>query len=153
MLQCVAVCCSVLQCVAVCWSMLQCVAVYCSVLQYVQFRDTPGAAIFSPRVILHNHLSVAVCCSVLQCVAVCSILIHSQCRCKFTSRSVLQHVTLCCSVFNSEILYCRRICSSSMSLSKLSVAECCRVLQSVAEFCSVLQSVAEYCSVLKGVIE
>jgi len=33
MLQCVAVCCSVLQCVAVCCSVLQCVAVCCSVLQ------------------------------------------------------------------------------------------------------------------------
>jgi len=36
-LQCVAVCCSVLQCVdvAVCCSVLMCVAVYCSVLQCV----------------------------------------------------------------------------------------------------------------------
>jgi len=64
-LQCVAVCCSVLQCVGaqkraivwrenmpsffgVCCSVLQCVAVCCSVLQ-----------------------CVAVCCSVLKCVAVC----------------------------------------------------------------------------------
>jgi len=45
LLQCVAVCCSVLQCVAVCCSVLQCVAVCCSVLQCV--------AVF------------AVCCSVL----------------------------------------------------------------------------------------
>ena len=35
MLQCVAVCCSVLQCVAVCCSVLQCDAVCCSVLQCV----------------------------------------------------------------------------------------------------------------------
>ena len=35
MLQCVAVCYSVLQCVAVCCSVLQCVAVCCSVLQCV----------------------------------------------------------------------------------------------------------------------
>ena len=48
MLQCVAVCCSVLQCVAVCCSVLQCVAVCYSALQ-----------------------CVAVCCSMLQCVAVC----------------------------------------------------------------------------------
>ena len=67
MLQCVAVCCSVLQCVVgmwneisatwelhyegenvVCCSVVQCGAVSCSVLQ-----------------------SVAVCCRVLQCVAVC----------------------------------------------------------------------------------
>ena len=45
MLQCVAVCCSVLQCVAVCRSVWQCVAVCCSVLQ-----------------------CVAVCRSVLQCL-------------------------------------------------------------------------------------
>ena len=30
MLQCVAVCCSVLQCVSVCLGVLQCVAMYCS---------------------------------------------------------------------------------------------------------------------------
>ena len=47
MLQCVAVCCSVLRCAAVCRSVLQCVAVCCSVLQ-----------------------CVAACCSVLQCVEV-----------------------------------------------------------------------------------
>ena len=35
MLQCVAVCCSVLQCAAVCCSVLQCVAVCCSVFQCV----------------------------------------------------------------------------------------------------------------------
>jgi len=46
-LQCVAMCCSVLQCVAMCCSVLQCIAVCCSVLQ-----------------------CVAVCCSVLQCIAV-----------------------------------------------------------------------------------
>jgi len=61
-LQCVAVCCSVLQCAAVSAvrfskpfatrdSMKQCIVVYCSVLQYV-----------------------AVCRSVLQCVAVCYTL-------------------------------------------------------------------------------
>ena len=38
-LQCVAVCCSVLQCVAVCYSVLQCVAVCCSVLPCVAARS------------------------------------------------------------------------------------------------------------------
>jgi len=32
---CCTVCCSVLQCIAVCCSVLQCVAVCCSVLQYL----------------------------------------------------------------------------------------------------------------------
>jgi len=51
-LQCVAVCCSVLQCVAVCLvSMVESLqGACCSVLQFV-----------------------AVCCSVLQCVAVCLV--------------------------------------------------------------------------------
>ena len=50
--ECVAVCCSVLQCVAVCCGVLWCVAVCCSVLR-----------------------CGVVCCSVLQCVAVwCSVL-------------------------------------------------------------------------------
>ena len=49
MLQCVAVCCSVLQCVAVC----------CSVV----------LAMFDARM-------PQVCCSVLQCVAVCRMLQH-----------------------------------------------------------------------------
>ena len=42
MLQCVAVCCSVLQCVAVCCSILQCVAVRCSVLQYIAECSSPN---------------------------------------------------------------------------------------------------------------
>ena len=58
MLQCVAVCCSVLQCVVVCCSVLQCVAVCCSVLQ-----------------------RVAVCCSVLQCVAVCCSVLQCAAAC------------------------------------------------------------------------
>ena len=49
MLQCVAVCCSVLQRVAVCCGVLQCAAVCCSV---------------------HDVSCGEVCCSVLQCVAV-----------------------------------------------------------------------------------
>ena len=54
MLQCVAVCSSVLQCDAVCCSVLQCVAVCCSVLQ-----------------------CVAVCCSVLLRFAPCKIKIYA----------------------------------------------------------------------------
>ena len=61
MLQCVAVCCSVLQRVAVCCSVLQCVAVCCSMLQCVAARCSVLQC-------------VAVCRSVLQCVAVSFIL-------------------------------------------------------------------------------
>jgi len=76
-LQCIAVCCSVLQCgpivlislretcngkafgVAVCCSVLQCVAVCCNGL--ISLKETCFGKAFS----------VAVCCSVLQCAAVC----------------------------------------------------------------------------------
>ena len=83
MLQCVAVCCSVLQCVAkvmtcmeffhvyiraVCCSVLQCVAVCCSVLKCVAVcckgNDTHGVSSY-----IHTHCvlqCVAGCCSVLK---------------------------------------------------------------------------------------
>jgi len=71
-LQCVAVCCTVLQCVAVCRAPrkdeqdeVQCVAVCCSVLQYVAHLRKMSKMRCS---VLQ---CVAVCCSVLQCVAVC----------------------------------------------------------------------------------
>ena len=52
MLQCVAVCCSVLQCVAVCDSVVQCVVVCCSVLQFV-----------------------VLCCTVLQYITPCLVFL------------------------------------------------------------------------------
>ena len=89
MLQCVAVCCSVLQCYVTCIisscaqflihapyiffvnCMLQYVAVYCSVSHFA-------------AVCYGGLRCVAVCCSALQCVALCY--------------SVLQCVATCCSV-------------------------------------------------------
>jgi len=98
MLQCVAVCCSVLQCaslliflhtlfhISLCYyrppttspsitrtSLWQCVAVCCCVLQ-----------------------CVVVCCSVLQCVAVCCSVL----QCVAVCHSVLQCVAVCCSVLH-----------------------------------------------------
>ena len=74
MLQCVAVCCSVLLCVAVCCSVLQCVAVCCSVLQ-----------------------CVAVCCSVLQCVAVCcSVLLRVAVCCIVLHTSLIRLLVFVC---------------------------------------------------------
>jgi len=74
-LQCVAVCYSVLQRVAACCSVLQCVAVCCSVLQ-----------------------RVAACCSVFQCVAVCSVL-----QCVAGCCIVLQCVAVRCSALQYGI--------------------------------------------------
>jgi len=69
-LQCVAVCCSLLQCVAVCCSVSQCVAVRCSVVQ-----------------------CVAVCCCVLQCVAACCSVL--QCNAVCCSLSRMWTLTTC----------------------------------------------------------
>ena len=70
-MQCVAVCCSVLQCVVIATllahlvehhkKVLQCVAVYCSVLQCIAVCCSERSRVLQ---------CVAVCCSVLQCVAV-----------------------------------------------------------------------------------
>jgi len=84
--KCLAVCCSVLQCVAVCCGVLQCVAVYCGVLQ-----------------------RVAVCCSVLQRVAggnnrgvrLCA---HSP---VVPACNTLQHTTLRTLVLHNVALPCR----------------------------------------------
>ena len=83
MLQCVAVCCSVLH-----WvlrqqvGVLQCVAVCCSVLHRV-LRQQVGVL-----------KCIAVCCSLLQCVAVCCSVF----QCVAVCCSVLQCVAVCCSV-------------------------------------------------------
>ena len=68
MLQCAAVCCSVLQCVAVCCSVLQCAAVCCHILQ-----------------------CVAVCCSVLQCVAV-FVTLHFLTRVAYSAPTNYAHL-------------------------------------------------------------
>ena len=67
MLQCVAVCCSVLQRVAVCCSVLQRVAVSCSELQCVAVC----CSVSIPRPVISFMARPSACCSVLQYVAVC----------------------------------------------------------------------------------
>ena len=84
-LQCVAVCCSMLQYVLVCCSLLQCViapkevyetcvAVCCGLLQYVKvyfstLQRSSGLALVQNEVC---QLFDAACSNVLHCVAVCS---------------------------------------------------------------------------------
>ena len=87
MLQCVAVCCSVLQCVAVCCSVMQCVAPCCSALQYVAVR----CRMLQFVAVRCNALQcAATCCNVLQCVAICC--------------HVLQCGAVCCSVLRMHYL-------------------------------------------------
>ena len=78
MLQCVAVCCSVVQCVAVCCSVLQCVAVCCSVLQCVAVRRMRKETMRRNQLAHIVLQCVAVCCSALQCVAVCFSVLQSR---------------------------------------------------------------------------
>jgi len=73
-LQCVAVCCSVLQRVAVCRSVPWCVAVCCSVLQCVAVYCSVSQCVAECCSELHF---VIVCGSVLQCVAVCHIVLNT----------------------------------------------------------------------------
>jgi len=95
-LQCVAVCCSVLQCVvhihslytrvreprvlqcvAVCWSVLQCVAVCCSVLQCVEPPQSPRGEPRAARQPFYIH---------------CNTLQHT-CNTHATHCNTLQHTT------------------------------------------------------------
>jgi len=103
-LQCVAVCCSVLCCVAAVhiphpmsidphgmWSVLQCVAVCRAVLQQYTFHI--------PCQLIHMECAVccSVCCSVLCCVAAVHIP-HPMSINPHGMWSVLQCVAVCCSV-------------------------------------------------------
>ena len=56
MLQCVAVCCSVLQCVGVCCSALECVAVRCSVLQCVEIIYATNEALHLEHRVINNYV-------------------------------------------------------------------------------------------------
>ena len=104
MLQCVAVCCSVLQCVAACCSVLQCVAVCCSVLQCVAVR-----------------------CSMLQCVAVCcSVSQYVTPRipaCPWNLHDSLCICTLCCSVLQlcSSVLQYAALCGYAYILQHTTI--------------------------------
>jgi len=81
------VCCSVLQCVAVCGSVMQCFTVCCNVLQSVAVCGSVLQC-------------VTVCCSVLQRVAVCCSLLQYvvSCVCVTVCCSVLQCIVICCGV-------------------------------------------------------
>jgi len=102
----------VLQCVAVCCSVLQCVAVCCSVLQ---------------RVHSYNHIfSINGVIGVLQCAAVCcsevigTFTILQSIVWQTINRHVLCGVRLSCAV-----LCCAVLCCASISYLVLSMRMCC----------------------------
>jgi len=76
MLQCVAVCCSVLQCAAVCCSMLKCVAVCCSVLQWVNYSNMSPCMGFISICCFDKHARThwCACHDPFICAHVCAFL-------------------------------------------------------------------------------
>ena len=85
MLQCVAVCCSVLQCVAVCCSVLQCVAVCCAFAQETCVLGEPRRALEKVEddvaYCMPWSLGDTLCCSVLQRVAICCSVVQFVAMC------------------------------------------------------------------------
>jgi len=79
-MQCGAMCCSVVQCVVLSCTVLQCGAVCCSVVQ-----------------------CGAVCCGELQCVCV---LFPRTLYLRWRRNPVLQHVAACCSELQCSVVWC-----------------------------------------------
>ena len=135
-----------------CCSVLQCVAVCCSVLQSDEY------AVHHHVQLLGQRLCVAVCCSVSQFVAVCCSQLNMLFIIMFsfmTNVCVLQCVAVCCSVLQSvEYAVHHHV---QLHSQRVYVAVCCSVLQQVlqsaempsftfmANVC-VLQCVAKCCS-------
>jgi len=151
-LQRAAVCCSVLQCATVCCSVLQCVAACCSVLQHV-------AVLLNAVCILLSANGKKVSIPGVEHDAVCcSALLCVTVRCsallRVTARcSVLQRVAVRCSVLQRVAVCCSVFmrCAYAVFCSVFQcVAVCCSLLQFVAVGCSLLQCGAVWCSVLQS---
>jgi len=140
------------QCVAVCCSVLQCVAVA---------TEVPEDAAFLAPLLL--HVPGKVCCSVLQCVAVCCSVLQWQLRYpktrhlwrRFYSTCLVKCVAVCCSVLQC-VAVATEVPEDAAYLAPLlstclvqCVAVCCIALQCVAVRCSVLHRTAVCCSALQ----
>jgi len=125
MLQCVALCCSVLQCVAA------------DVCESHPVHAPVTLLSVTPHVIATTGVlqCVAVCCSVLQCVAVCCSMLQY----------AAQRVAVCCSVLQRDVV------STPLSVT-FRILAARSALQCVAMLCSVLQLVEMCCSIAKHCI-
>jgi len=115
------------------WCVWHCVVVRCSVLHVsVLLWDAESDSTFKTVVVFYGML-----------------------------QSVLQHFTMCCSVFPPpmtdsafgnccRVLPCVTVCCRVLQCAAVCVAVCCSVLQCVAVCCSVLQCVAACCSKIQG---
>jgi len=143
----------VLQCIAVCRSVLQLIFLYIyaevqlihSVLEYVEVccRVLQCVAVDVPLFLCkgaNDWLCVAVRWSMLQCVVLCCI------ECSIIHMSRRNWLTPCCSVLqcvaiNVPLYVCRG------ATHRLDVQVCCCVWQFVAVWCSVFQCASAFCSV------
>ena len=148
-----------LHCVTVFVTVLQCVAVCCSVLwqrnivHYVAISTIWSLSCRHFLVVNCVLQRVTACCIVLHCVAVCCSVLQRVAACC----SVLYHVALCCSVYR---VYLVVDCAMGRSSSDLLLSEraynitqeeaavCCSVLLRDTAYCSVLQCVAICCIIL-----
>jgi len=128
------------QYIAVCGSVLQCGAVCCSVLQSVadMLSDVVGQALHFICVTWLIHVwdigilqYVTACCSALQRVAVCCSVLQCVADMPFDVVGQALH--------SIRVTWLIHVCDIS---TRQYVATCRSVLQCVATFCSVLQSVA-----------
>jgi len=93
-LQCVAVCCSVLPCVVVCCRVLQCVAVCCC----ATFWRNTDAYVWRRQSFIRVTRLIHVCGMTYPCVVECVAVCWSVLQCVAVCCSVLQCVAVCCSV-------------------------------------------------------
>jgi len=155
---------------------LQCVAVCCSVLDVcvcVQRGNGKDHRVCLCLCCADMYVSqyVAVCCSMLQCVAVCcvhvlglkrveerlsslSVLMLRRCECVAVCCSMLQYVAVCCmyvygfkedmgKIIESVCAGVVQMCVCCIYVLHLCVAVRCGVLQCVAVCCSVLHCMYE----------
>ena len=131
-LQCIAVCCSLLQCiavschissltyqhvcVAVCCSVLQSVAVCCSVMSYQSI-----------------DVSTCVCCSLLQCIAVCGSALQCHVMSVHCSVTSYQLVSTCVYIHVLEGVLDKH----SSARRRYGVATMSRPLKIIGLFCRI----------------
>jgi len=113
----------VLQCAAVCCSMLQCDVVCCSVLQCVALAHIRSDSF---REVVVDGECVRMCCSVLHCVSMWYSVLHSVLQC-------FAVLCKCVVLANLRIDSLRKVVVDGEC-----VAVCCIMLQCVAVWCSVV---------------
>ena len=176
MLQCVAVCCSVLQCVAVWCSVLQCVAVWCitrmnklpgyqSSLRwreqtYLQSTDplpskpTASLCIYESdhtdthesKVMSHVRIN---CCAIRTLFEMLAVVIHwmNECDLLHLWHMSLQHIATHCNTLHHTATHCNTLQHTATHCNTLQhTATHCNTLQHTARHCNTLQHTATHCN-------